>query len=84
MVTTIKSGSIDASRILRQNKNNNLFWSVKPRCLFQLNKEDKRIDGRKADQMRAIFMKCGVVTQARGSAYVEMVNCFLYNTNIGV
>ncbi|GLV36347.1 Mtr3 [Carabus blaptoides fortunei] len=32
----------------------------------------QRIDGRKPDELRKIYMKTGVVSQAKGSAYIEL------------
>ncbi|KAK6618204.1 hypothetical protein RUM44_002655 [Polyplax serrata] len=37
-----------------------------------LNDKKLRFDGRVCDEQRKIYMKTGVVTQAKGSAYVEM------------
>jgi len=36
--------------------------------------KDTRIDGRNLSQFRKIFMKTGMITQASGSAYIEMNN----------
>ena len=38
---------------------------------FPLNEKGLRSDGRKAEEMRPIFIKTKVVTQAKGSAYLE-------------
>jgi len=38
---------------------------------FPLNDQGLRSDGRKAEEMRPIFIKTKVVTQAKGSAYLE-------------
>ena len=54
--------------------------------VFQSSKRDtlvdKRQDGRSKDEHRLIFMKTGVISQARGSAYVEQgqtkVMCGVY------
>lgn len=35
---------------------------------------EKRHDGRRNDDMRDIFLKAGIVSQAKGSAYIEMGN----------
>jgi len=44
-----------------------------------------RKDGRKVDELRPIFLRSGVVSQARGSAYIEMqktkVTCAVYPCN---
>ncbi|XP_020604974.1 exosome complex component MTR3-like [Orbicella faveolata] len=44
--------------------------------------EGLRKDGRKVDELRPIFLRSGVVSQARGSAYIEMqktkVTCAVY------
>lgn len=37
-------------------------------------KNNIRSDGRKTNQQRKIFLKCGVVSQAKGSAYFEVDN----------
>ncbi|ORX48810.1 ribosomal protein S5 domain 2-like protein [Hesseltinella vesiculosa] len=37
-----------------------------------LNGSSKRIDNRSADDLRPLFLKTGLVTQANGSAYIEM------------
>jgi len=46
------------------------------------NSEGLRKDGRKVDELRPIFLRSGVVSQARGSAYIEMqktkVTCAVY------
>jgi len=45
-------------------------------------KESLRPDGRSCDQLRPIFLRAGVVSQARGSSYIEMdqtkVICAVY------
>lgn len=33
-----------------------------------------RHDGRRPEQSRPLFMKCGIISQAKGSAYIEMNN----------
>ena len=46
-------------------------------CFQQLIKENsksKRQDGRSKDDHRPIFLRTGVISQARGSAYVEQGN----------
>ncbi|KAL3890967.1 hypothetical protein ACJMK2_003233 [Sinanodonta woodiana] len=45
------------------------FCSEKPR--HELLQNGKRQDGRKENNIRPIFLKAGVVSQARGSAYIE-------------
>ncbi|CAH3189560.1 unnamed protein product [Porites lobata] len=37
-----------------------------------ISSEGQRQDGRKADELRPMFLRSGVVSQARGSAYIEM------------
>ena len=39
---------------------------------FPLNEKQQRADGRKAEEMRPIFIKTKVVTKAKGSAYLEV------------
>ncbi|KAI7855832.1 ribosomal protein S5 domain 2-type protein [Circinella umbellata] len=39
-----------------------------------LNNDGKRVDQRKIDDLRPIFLKTGLVTQANGSAYIEVGN----------
>nr|XP_022299694.1 exosome complex component MTR3-like [Crassostrea virginica] len=45
-------------------------------------RKGKRKDGRKAEQVRPVFLKAGVISQARGSAYIEQnetkVMCAVY------
>jgi len=36
-----------------------------------LDYEDERVDGRKSDEIRPIYLKAGVIQQANGSAYLE-------------
>ncbi|KAM7429889.1 Exosome complex component MTR3 [Porites harrisoni] len=47
-----------------------------------ISKEGLRQDGRKEDELRPMFLRSGVVSQARGSAYIEMqrtkVTCAVY------
>ncbi|CAG8627212.1 9654_t:CDS:2 [Ambispora leptoticha] len=47
-----------------------------------LDKDDKRHDGRKAEDIRPIFLKTGLITQANGSAYIELcetkIACAIY------
>lgn len=47
-----------------------------------LNKEKKRLDNRGVEDLRPIFLKPGLVTQASGSAYIEVgntkVTCAVY------
>ncbi|KAK3605312.1 hypothetical protein CHS0354_003958 [Potamilus streckersoni] len=56
------------------------FCTEKPR--HDLLKNGKRQDGRKENNLRPIFLKAGVVSQARGSAYIEQnetkVICAVY------
>lgn len=50
--------------------------------LSLVNKDGDRHDGRKPEQSRPVFLKVGVVSQAKGSAYIEMdktkVLCAVY------
>ncbi|KAJ7376016.1 Exosome complex component MTR3 [Desmophyllum pertusum] len=50
-----------------------------------ISSEGLRKDGRKVDQLRPMFLRSGVVSQARGSAYIEMqrtkVTCAVYPYN---
>ncbi|KAI8338045.1 ribosomal protein S5 domain 2-type protein [Chlamydoabsidia padenii] len=39
-----------------------------------LNEKNRRLDDRTVDDLRPIFMKTGLVTQANGSTYIEMGN----------
>ncbi|ORZ19510.1 ribosomal protein S5 domain 2-type protein [Absidia repens] len=39
-----------------------------------LNEKNRRLDNRNADDLRPIFLKTGLVTQANGSTYIEMGN----------
>ncbi|XP_018332361.1 exosome complex component MTR3 [Agrilus planipennis] len=53
----------------------NLFTkskSFKNRCEHFINTSGKRPDGRKAEEHRKIFLQMNVVTQAKGSAYIEV------------
>lgn len=48
----------------------------------QILRDGKRKDGRKPEQVRPIFLKAGIISQARGSAYIEQnetkVMCAVY------
>lgn len=48
-------------------------------------KDGKRIDGRKADEIRPTFAQVGVISEAAGSAYIEMMKtkviCAIYGPN---
>ncbi|KAI9491510.1 ribosomal protein S5 domain 2-type protein [Zychaea mexicana] len=45
-----------------------------PERLPILNNDGKRVDQRSLDDLRPIFLKTGLVTQANGSAYIEVGN----------
>uniref|UniRef100_F6V2B2 Exoribonuclease phosphorolytic domain-containing protein n=1 Tax=Ciona intestinalis TaxID=7719 RepID=F6V2B2_CIOIN len=60
--------------------NAKLFTEIEKLSL--LDDEEKRADGRYVTQPRDVFLQCGVITQAKGSAYFEMnktkVICSVY------
>jgi exosome complex RNA-binding protein Rrp42 (RNase PH superfamily) len=41
--------------------------------------EGLRLDGRRANELRHIFIKLGVVENADGSAYFEQVSAYIFN-----
>jgi len=51
-----------------------LYLPPKNISLNPFDANNKRSDGRKAEEMRPIFIKTKVVTQAKGSAYLEVGN----------
>lgn len=51
-----------------------LFQKEDKSSLTLLDDDGKRRDAREANDCRSIFMKAGVVSQAQGSAYIEMGN----------
>lgn len=61
--------------------NPDIFISSEGKSTEQLDKGNRQ-DGRSADQVRPIFLKMGVIPQARGSSYIEMkhtkVICAVY------
>lgn len=54
----------------------------KRRCKPLISGDSLRQDGRKMDELRSVFLRSGVVSPARGSAYIEMqrtkVTCAVY------
>lgn len=56
--------------------------TTKPAQFIDAETGKRTIDGRTVDEFRKIFMKCGIVQKARGSAYIELnrtkVICSVY------
>ena len=57
-----------------------LYLPPKKISLNPFDANNKRSDGRKAEEMRPIFIKTKVVTQAKGSAYLEVGNTKVIET----
>lgn len=55
------------------------------RCKKLIDNDGKRVDGRKADEIRPTFAQVGVISEAAGSAYIEMMKtkviCAIYGPN---
>ncbi|XP_064597592.1 exosome complex component MTR3-like [Liolophura sinensis] len=66
----------DSRRIAGPEETQNPYSFVKDKGdgeqFLLLNKEKLRADGRATDKVRPVFLKAGVISQAKGSAYIEL------------
>jgi len=51
-----------------------IFPNRKPTEFINTETGKRTVDGRTVDEFRKVFMKCGVIQKARGSAYIELNN----------